>query len=215
MGHTLSASTGIFFSDQKKTKFLVIERSKATDIILERAKQTQLAIQNHEMEKRLAKVSQNPSPPVLIDVGDFVLLDRPLGEHRPKLAPSRLGPVPVVGKERNGRALKVSFHLPSGRQSIRTVRTERAHLYQQDPVISTVDPVILAASDPENFFIVERIVSYTGKLSRPKSLKFLVKWEDYPKEENSLVPLKDLLNNTIFIDWAKNHVSPIIRKLVE
>ena len=117
-------------------------------------------------------------------LGDFVLLDRPLGEHRPKLAPSRLGPVPVVGKERNGRVLKVSFQSPSGKHSTRTVRTERAHLYQQDPVTSTVDPVSSAASDPENFFIVERIVSYTGKLSRPKSLQFLVKWEDYPLQDN-------------------------------
>jgi hypothetical protein len=49
----------------------VIERAKATSTILERANQTQLAIQNHEIEKRLAKVSQNPSPPVLIDVGRF------------------------------------------------------------------------------------------------------------------------------------------------
>ena len=32
VGHTLSASTGIFFSDQKKTKILVIQRAKATDI---------------------------------------------------------------------------------------------------------------------------------------------------------------------------------------
>jgi len=191
----------------------IVERAKAAERIMEVAKATQDSINLREMEKRKARFS-NVANEAQIQIGDFVLVDRPTGEQNSKLSSARHGPVEVVGIEKQGRELHVQFTSPTGRQSIRRITKERAHIFDQDPK-NSIDPAILAATDPENFFEVEEIIKFVGSLKYPHKLKFVVKWKDYPNEDNSLLPLKELINNTIFIEWASNHAKPSIRKLVE
>jgi transposase InsO family protein len=193
----------------------LLDKMKAADIIMKVATETQTKINTQDMDKRTKRKHISKNTVAQIQIDDLVLIDRPTDEKRPKLSTQRIGPVRVVDIDRGGRQLTVQLENASGRKSIRKIRKERAHLYIQDPN-SSIDPVVLASSDPENWFELESIVGYKGSLKTPCKLKFILKWKDYGSDENTTQQLdSSLRNNIIFQEWAKTHSKQEIRNLLK
>ena len=79
---------------------------------------------------------------------------------------------------------------------------------------STTDPKALVIKKGDEYN-VEKIIRFTGDISKPKTLRFEVQWEDYPNpEDNTFEPISHLKKNSVFIDYCKSHTNKDIRKLV-
>jgi hypothetical protein len=130
--------------------------------------------------------------PVHFPLGSYVLVEYPssLGGKRPpnKLNTYKRGPLKVVDIVGNEYALQDCIN-----KKIEQVHLSRIHPFRFDP--NKVDPELIAFRD-KNEFEVERIIDHSGDLSKSKThWDFLVRWKDYPPEEDRWLPWKELRNN--------------------
>lgn len=68
-------------------------------------------------------------------------------------------------------------------------------------------------SDSEEF-VVEKIVRHEGDVKNLKNMKFLVKWKDYDSSENTLEPIKNLIDNIEFRKYVNTNKKEL-KKLKE
>jgi len=118
------------------------------------------------------------------------------------------GPFEVVDKARE----EATVRNLTGQKRDRRVRFDRLSKFKHDNMITDPKDIVMKKREEFN---VEKIIRFTGDISKPKTLRFEVQWEDYPNpEDNTFEPIQHLKKNSVFIDFCKSHTNKDIRKLV-
>jgi hypothetical protein len=68
-------------------------------------------------------------------------------------------------------------------------------------------------SDSEEFE-VDKIVRHEGDIKNLKNMRFLVKWKGYDSDEDTLEPIKNLIDNTHFRKYVNDNKKEL-KKLKE
>lgn len=78
---------------------------------------------------------------------------------------------------------------------------------------SELDNESESESDSEEFE-VEKIVRHEGNIKNLKNMRFLVKWKGYDSDEDTLEPIKNLIDNTQFRKYVNDNKKEL-KKLKE
>jgi hypothetical protein len=133
--------------------------------------------------------------------GSFVLVEDPPSTNKPKLQPLHNGPFEVMGH--TGDTYELRNLINNG---ITRVHLGRLRPFKYDPILT--NPSHIAMQDDQEF-IVERIISHTGKPEDKTNMRFLVKWKDYPDDANSWEPWYDndtgagIRDNAVLHDYLR------------
>jgi transposase InsO family protein len=185
----------------------ITEHVRAQKTIHDTAVRTQNQINKENMFQRIHTQSLQRNPTQAeIQIGDYVLLERPQGAG--KLEYKMEGPFEVIDKARE----EATVRSLTGHRRTRRVRFDKVSKFKYDNM--KIDPKNIALKNDKEYN-VDEIVRYVGDLKKPNTLKFEVKWEGYPNsEDNTLEPIHHLRKNSIFIDYCKAHKKKEIRQLV-
>jgi len=152
----------------------------------------ELAETHQEDQIRQRAGKRQAEPTTVFEVGSYVLRQHPNGRTN-KLDPKHTGPFEVVQQHIN----HCTFKDHDGKLT-------KVHIKELRPYILNGHdkPEDIALRD-RKLFIVENIVRHrtpnnkTINNRNKTSTTFLVEWEGYAESENSWVPWKDLIHNTI------------------
>jgi transposase InsO family protein len=183
----------------------IARMTAASQDLIALAQRTQRAIQDDEMAERTSLRKSKKLIQPEIQIGDYVLLERPTS--KPKLQLPRTGPYIVTKTARD----EVTVETSNGRS--RRARITQVIPYKYDPMSSTT-PQTSQAKDAK-LYTVEKIVSFR-KLANKKGKNayvFVVKWLGYDHSDNTEEPYSGLRNNSVWREWATKHKKHEIRQL--
>lgn len=171
------------------------------DIFILHNRVLEVALQR-QVEADDAHLSKVRGAPLHFPVGSYVLVEYPstLAGKRPpnKLNTYRRGPLKVMDMIDNEYTLQDCVS-----KTIEHVHLSRIYPFEYNP--DKVDPEKIAYRD-KNEFEVERIIDHSGDTTQSKTTwDFLVRWKDYPPEEDRWLPWKELRNNTKLHDYLRAH----------
>jgi hypothetical protein len=173
------------------------DKIERQSMLINLARQTQKEKDDDHINKINTKTGNRTNT---MEINDFALVtpDRStfnIGTN--KLEMTNEGPYRVVNIIND----KISL------QDLITVKTRDLHRTRVIPFrydANRHNPEDIAIRN-KKMFIVEKIISHKGKPKIKSTMSFLVKWLNYPDEENTWEPWKSLRNNTILHQYLETN----------
>lgn len=173
------------------------EMVQAQYLAIDKAAAFQQSVDAKNITKRQA------TEPTIFPVGDLVLLEyhkKGFKKGPPhKLLTNLKGPYQVMDIDKNTYQLR---DLATDKMTPHHVKD--IHPFRYDP--ETTDPMEVARSDKQ-LFIVDAIISHTGKPKLKSHMTFKVKWQGYEghTDEYQDLPWSELRNNSVLHDYLRTH----------
>ena len=155
----------------------------------------------HEAEVAEYNKREGKPTSTKFQVGELVLLAQPPSKgdkkRKNKLDALYTGPYEVVQNEDNQYLIKdLITNVPQN------VGVWRLKPYQQEEGMIPKEGV--ANHDHKKEFFVEKVLSHTGSFKRMKSLRFLIKWEDFDDKFNTEEPWSNVYKSTTLQDYLRS-----------
>lgn len=151
----------------------------------------------HHREEQEAR---NVEPITTFPIHSYVLVANDpssmSGKRKHKLLPTFTGPFQVLEVEDSAYKL---LNLVNKKTLVRPM-----HLLKKFEYDSTrTNPFAVALKDYADDYEVDHIVTHRGQWKRHCRMEFLVRWKNYPPEQDTYVPWRNLIHNEFLHDYLR------------
>lgn len=153
------------------------------------------------MQHRDQQEARNVEPITTFPVNSYVLVANDTssnmsGKRKHKLLPTFTGPFQVLDIKDSAYTL---LNLVNKRTIVRPM-----HLLKQFEYDATrTNPFDIALKDYADDYEVEQIINHRGQWKRHSRMEFRVRWKNYPPEQDTYVPWRNLLHNEFLHQYLR------------